>query len=67
MRERWWERQAGVSVDKAVDEAGAETADEAADEPAGGGGGDCGGSAVWNYFRRRIFHGLLTALNFTEV
>ena len=49
-----------------VDEAGGEAADEAAGEAADGGGGDSGGGAVRNHFRRRIFHGLLTILNFID-
>ena len=55
-----------MSLDEVVDEGGGETADEAASEAAGGGVGDSGGRAVRNHFRRRISHGLLTTLNFTD-
>ena len=53
-------------MDEVVGVAGTETADEAAGKAAGGGGGDSGGSAVRNLFRRRIAHGLVCTLKFTE-
>ena len=55
-----------MSVDGILGRAVAVTAGEAAGEAAGRGGGDSGGGAVRNRFRRRISHGLLTALNFTD-
>ena len=53
-------------MDEVVDVAGTETAGEAAGKAAGGGGGDSRGGAVRNHFRRRISHGLLTTLIFTD-
>ena len=53
-------------MDGVVDRTGAETAGGATGKAAGGGDGDSGGGAVRNHFRRRISHGLLTTLNFTD-
>ena len=55
-----------MSLDEVVDVAGTETAGEAAGKAAGGGGGDSGGSAVRNLFRRRIVHGVVCTLKFTQ-